>query len=192
MVSSPYLILLIFLPTILILACASTSPEFCMMYSAYKLNKQGDNIQPWYTPFPTWNQSIFLFGSNYLLLTCIQVLQETGKMVWYSHLFENFPQFAVIHTVKGSGVVNKAKVDVFLEFSCFFYDPKDVGNLISGFSAFSKSILKSVVTPWKFSTIFLVKTFLVSKLIKSTLLIIFGGFLLSHSQAKKCFSLTTS
>ena len=62
-------------------------------------------------------------------------------MVWYSHLFKNFPQFAVIHTVKGSGVVNKAEVDVFLEFSCFFDDPMDVGNLISGSSAFSKSIL---------------------------------------------------
>ena len=62
-------------------------------------------------------------------------------MVWYSHLFKNFPQFLVIHTVKGFGVVSKAEVDVFLEFSCFFYDPVDVGNLISGFSVFSKSSL---------------------------------------------------
>ena len=62
-------------------------------------------------------------------------------MVWYSHLFENFPQFAVIHTVKGFGVVNKAEVNIFLELSFFFYDPTDVGNLISGFSAFSKSSL---------------------------------------------------
>ena len=60
-------------------------------------------------------------------------------MVWYSHLFQNFPQFVVIHTVKGFGVVSKAEVDVFLEFSCFFYDPVDVGNLISGSSAFLKS-----------------------------------------------------
>ena len=60
-------------------------------------------------------------------------------MVWYSHLFKNFPQFVVIHTVKGFGVVSKAEVDVFLEFSCFFYDPVDVGNLISGSSAFLKS-----------------------------------------------------
>jgi len=60
-------------------------------------------------------------------------------VVWYSHLFQNFPQFVVIHTVKGFGIVNKAEVDVFLEFSCFFYDPRDVGNLISGSSAFSKS-----------------------------------------------------
>ena len=62
-------------------------------------------------------------------------------MVWYAHLFQNFPQFAVIHTVKGFGVVNKAVVDVFLELSCFVDDPTDVGNLISGSSAFSKSIL---------------------------------------------------
>ena len=61
-------------------------------------------------------------------------------MVWYPHLFQNFPQFVVIHTVKGFGLVNKAKVDVFLEFSCFFDDPTDVGNLISGSSALSKFI----------------------------------------------------
>ena len=58
-------------------------------------------------------------------------------MVWYSHLFQNFPQFVVIHTVKGFGIVNKAKIDVFLELSCFFHDPADVGNLISDSSAFS-------------------------------------------------------
>ena len=62
-------------------------------------------------------------------------------MVWYSHLFKNYPQFVVIHTVKGFSIVNKAKVDVFLELSCFFYDPTDVGNLISGSPAFSKSSL---------------------------------------------------
>ena len=59
-------------------------------------------------------------------------------MVWYSHIFKNFPQFIVIHTVKGFGIVNKAEVDIFLELSCFFYDPADVGNLISDSSAFSK------------------------------------------------------
>ena len=68
-------------------------------------------------------------------------------MVWYSHLFKNVLQFVVIHSVKGFGVVNKAEVDVFLEFSCFFYDPVDVGNLISGSSAFSESSLYI----WKFS-----------------------------------------
>ena len=68
-------------------------------------------------------------------------------MVWYSHLLKNFPEFAVVHTVKGFGIVNKAEVDVFLELSCFFDDPVDVGNLISGSSAFSKSRLNI----WKFS-----------------------------------------
>ena len=67
-------------------------------------------------------------------------------MVWYSHLLKNFPQFVVIHTVKGFGIVNKAVVDVFLELSCFFDDPMDVGNLISGSFAFSKSSL----CVWKF------------------------------------------
>ena len=67
-------------------------------------------------------------------------------MVWYSHLFENFPQFVVIHTVKGFGIVNKAELDVLLELSCFFDDPTDVGNLISGSSAFFKSSLNI----WKF------------------------------------------
>ena len=62
-------------------------------------------------------------------------------MVWYSYLFQNFPQFLVIHTVKGFGIVNKAEIDVFLELSCFFHDPADVGNLISGSSAFSKTSL---------------------------------------------------
>ena len=74
-------------------------------------------------------------------------------MVWYSHLFKNFPQFVVIHTVKGFSVVNKAEVDVFLEFSCFFYDPMGVGNLISGSFAFSKSNLNI----WNFSVHSLLK-----------------------------------
>ena len=78
---------------------------------------------------------------NCCFLTCIQVLQEAGKEVWYSHLFKNFPQFVMIHAVKGFGIVNEAEVDVFLQFSCFFYDPADAGNLISGSSAFSKSSL---------------------------------------------------
>ena len=72
-----------------------------------------------------------VFSSNCCFLTCIQVSQEAGQVVWYSHLFQNFPQFAVIHTVKGFGIVNKAEIDVFLELSCFFDDPVDVGNLIS-------------------------------------------------------------
>ena len=66
-------------------------------------------------------------------------------MVWYSHLFQNFPQFIVIHTVKGFGIVNKAEIDVFMELSCFFNDPADFGNLISGSSAFSKTNLDSIL-----------------------------------------------
>ena len=86
-----------------------------------------------------------MYGSNCCSLTCIQISQEAGKLIWYSHLFKNFPQFVVIHTVKGFSIVNEA--DVFLDFSCFFYDPKDVGNLTFGSSAFSKSNWNV----WKFS-----------------------------------------
>ena len=71
----------------------------------------------------------------------MQISQEAGQVFWYSHLFQNFPQFIVIHTVKGFGIVNKAEIDVFLELFCFFDDPEDVGNLISGSSAFSKTNL---------------------------------------------------
>ena len=76
--------------------------------------------------------------SNCCFLTYIQVYQEAGQVVWYAYLFHNFPQFVVIHTVKGFGIVDKADIDVFLELSCFYDDPTDVGNLISGSSAFSK------------------------------------------------------
>ena len=103
----------------------------------------------------------FLFGtslcsmssSNCCFLTCIQISQEVGQVIWYSRLFKNFPQFVVIHTVKGFGVVNKAEVDVFLKLSCFFDDPVDVSNLISGSSAFSKSSLNI----WKFMVHVLLK-----------------------------------
>ena len=80
-------------------------------------------------------------SNNCCFLTYIQISQEAGQEIWYSHLLKNFPQFVVIHTVKGFGVVNKAKADVFLKFLCFFDDPVDAGNLISGSSAFSKSNL---------------------------------------------------
>ena len=93
-------------------------------------------------------------GSNYCFLTCIQVSKEAGQVVWYSHHFKNFPQFVVIYTVKVFGVINKAEeVNVFLEFSCFFNDPTDAGNLISGSSAFSKSSLNI----WKFTVHVLLK-----------------------------------
>ena len=68
----------------------------------------------------------------------MQVSQEAGKVVWYSHLLKDFPEFVVIHRVKGFGIINKAEVDVFLGFSCFLYDPVDVGKLISGSSSYSK------------------------------------------------------
>ena len=78
-------------------------------------------------------------SSNCCFLTCIQISQEASNVVWYSHLLKNFPQFVVIYTVKGFGTVNKAEIDVFLKLSCFFNDPTDVGHLVSGSSAFSKS-----------------------------------------------------
>ena len=92
-------------------------------------------------------------SSNCCFLTCIQVFQEAGKVVWYSHLFKNFPQFFVIHTVKGFSIVNEAEVGVYLEFSCFFCDPTDVGNLMYGSSAFSKSSLNI----WNFLVYILLK-----------------------------------
>ena len=152
--SSAYLRLLVFLPTILIPAYASSSPAFHIMFSACKLNKQSDNIQPWHTPFPIWNQSVV----PCLVLTvaswpAYRFLRKQVKVVWYSHLFKNFQQFVVIHTVKGYSIVNKAEVDVFLELSCFFDDPADVGNLIFHSSAFCTSSLNI----WKFTVHVLLK-----------------------------------
>ena len=95
----------------------------------------------------------FMSGSNYCFLICIQISQWAGQVVWYSQLFDNFPQFDVIHIVKGFGIVNKAEVDIFLELSCFFDDLTDVGNLISGSSAFSKSSFNI----WKFMVHVLLK-----------------------------------
>ena len=90
---------------------------------------------------------------NCCFLTCIQVSQEPGRVVWYSHVFQSFPQFIVIHTVEGFGIVNKAELDVFLELSCYFDDPADIGNLISGSSVFSKTSLNI----WEFSVHVLLK-----------------------------------
>ena len=92
-----------------------------------------------------------MVGSNCCSLIYIQISQEAGKVLWYSHLCKKFPQFVMIHKIKGFGVVNEIEVDVFLEFPCFFYDP--VGNLISGSSAFSESNLYS----WNFSIHILLK-----------------------------------
>src|SRR5574337_558823 len=92
-------------------------------------------------------------STNCCFLTCIEISQEAGQVVCYSHLFLNLPLFIVIHTVKGFGIVNKAEIDVFLELSCFFNDPVDFGNLISDSSAFSKSSLNI----WKFMVHILLK-----------------------------------
>ena len=104
--------------------------------------------------FPNLEPVCFsMSSSNCCFLTCIQISQEEGQVVWYSHLLKNFPQFVVIHTVKSFGIINKAEIDVFLELSCFFDDPMDVFNLISGSSAFSKSNLNI----WKFTVHVLLK-----------------------------------
>ena len=140
-VSSVYLRLLMFLLAILIPVCASSSPAFHMMYSAYKLNKQSDG-----TPFPILNQSVV--PCPVLTVASWPVYRFLRRQVRQSGIPISFRIFHSLlwYTVKGFGVVNKAEVDVFLEFSCFLYDPMDVGNLISGSSPFSKSILNI----WKF------------------------------------------
>jgi len=128
MVSSAYLRLLIFLPTILIPACVSSNMEFYMMYSAYMLNKQGNIIQPWCTPFPIWNQSVV--PCPVLTIASWPAYRFPRRQVRWSGIpicFRIF-QFFVIHTVKGFSTVNKA--DVFLELSCFFDYPTDIWSLV--------------------------------------------------------------
>ena len=165
-VSSAYLRLLIFLPAILIPVCASSSPAYWAtaqistlkrtpkMYSAYKLNKQGDKYTALTYSF-SYLESVCcsMSSSNCCFLTCIQVSQEADQVVWYPHLLQSFPQFIVIHIVKGVNIVNKAEIDVFLKLSCFFDDPVNVSNLISGSSAFSKTSLNI----WKFTVHVLLK-----------------------------------
>ena len=118
-VSSVYLRLLIFLPAILTQACASSSPAFHMRYSACKLNKQGDKIQPWHTPFPIWNQSVF--PCLVLIVASWPAYRFLRRQVGWSGILISLRifQFVVTHTFKGFGIVSKAKVDVFLELSCF-------------------------------------------------------------------------
>ena len=108
-VSSAYVMLLIFLPAILIPSCASSSPAFHIMYFVYYLNKQGDNIQPWHTPFLIFNQSIV--PCPFLVFTSWPAYrsEESGRVVWYSHLLKNFPQFAVINTVNVFSIFNEAE-----------------------------------------------------------------------------------
>ena len=105
------------------------------------------------SPFLTVASFCFCVFLNCCFLICIQISQEASQVVLYSHLFKNFPQFIVIYTVKGFGIVNKAEIDVFLELSCFFDGPVDFGNLITGSSAFSKSSLNF----WKFTVHILLK-----------------------------------
>ena len=119
--SSAYLKLLIFLPVIFNPPCDSSSLAFHMMYSAYKLNKQGENIWLWWAPFPIWNQSIVSCPvMSCCFLACIQVSQEPGNVVCDLHLFQNFPQFLVIHAVKIFSIVNETEVDVFFWNSLAF------------------------------------------------------------------------
>ena len=121
-VSSAYLRLLIFLLAILIPACASSSPAFRMMYSAYKLNKQGGNIVFMYS-FPDLEPvCCSMFSSNCCFLTCIQISQEAGKVVWFSHLFKNFLQFVMVLHIIYSGEGNGNP----LQYSCL-ENPMDTG-----------------------------------------------------------------
>ena len=140
-VASAYLRLLTLLPEILISTCASFSPAFCMMSSTYKLNKQNDNTQPRYTPFLIWSQSVV--PCPVLTVASWSAYRFFRRQVRWSSIPISFRVFHSLlwSTVKGFGTVNKAEVDVFLELSCFIDDPTDVGNLISGSSAFSKSSL---------------------------------------------------
>ena len=113
------------------------------MYSAYKLNKQGDNIQPWSTPFPIWNQSVV--PCLVLAVASWPAYRFLSRQVRWSGIPTSLRLFhSLLWSTQSKALVTEAEVDVFLEFSCFFYDPMDVGNLISGSSALSNSI-------WNFS-----------------------------------------
>ena len=147
--SSAYLRLLIFLSAILIPASASSSWH---IYSAYKLNKQGDNIQALPTLFLIWNQALVPYPV--LTVASWRAYRFLRRQVRVIPISGSFPQYVVIHTVKGFCMVNKAEVGVFLEFSCFFHYPTDVGNLTSCSLAFSKSSLNI----WNFTVYVLLKT----------------------------------
>ena len=128
-------------------------PSVYMMFSAYKLNKQGDN-EPWHTSFPIRNHSVVpcpvLTVASW---PAYRFLKWQIRWSGISHLFQNFPQFIVIYTVKDFGIVNKAEVHVLLELFCFFNDSMNVGRLISGSSGFSKTTLNI----WKFTVHVLLK-----------------------------------
>ena len=149
-VSSAYLRLLIFLLAILIPSYASSSLAFHVMYSVCKLNKQGDNIQPWRTPFPIWNQSVIPCPA--LTVASWPAYRFLRRQVRWSEfpISKNFPQFFVIRIVKGFSIVNKAEVDVFLKFLCFFYDPP-YACYLSKISVLSDQIVVSGVAAYKLS-----------------------------------------
>ena len=144
-VSYVYLRLLIFPLAVWIPDCDSSSLVFHMMYLAFKLNKQGDNMEPWHLPFTILNQSVVpslgLTAASWTAYRCHRRCVKWNGI----HLFKNFPQFVVNHTVKGLNIVNEVEVDVLLEFSCFFYDPMNVGNLTSA----SLTFLNPACTIWK-------------------------------------------
>ena len=139
-----YLRLLIFLPAILILACVSSSLGFHTMYSAYELNKQGDNIQPRRTPFPVLNQSVA--SCQILTVASWPAYRFLRRLITWSGIpiSLRIPQFVVIHTVKGFSIVKEEEVVVFLEFPCFLYDQTNVGHLISGSSGLTQLIYLEV------------------------------------------------
>ena len=133
-------------------------PHNCTHLTCWQSNAQNSLSQvstvpePWTSRCSSWiskrqrNQRstclwIDSLSSNFCLLICIQISQEADQVVWCSHLLKNFPQFVEIHTVKDFGIINKAEENVFLELPCFFSDPVDIGNLISGSSGFSKTSL---------------------------------------------------
>ena len=152
-VSSAYLRLLILLQAVLIPACERPAWHFAW-YTLYRSLISRVTINKLTHSFVSLETvHCSTFSTNCCFLSCIQISQEAGKVIWYSHLFQNFPLFVVILTVKVFGVVSKAEIDVFLELSCSFDDPADVGNLISGSSAFSKTSLNI----WKFMVHVLLK-----------------------------------
>ena len=142
-------------------------------------------MRPWCIPFPIWNQSIV----SCLILSAASWpayrSQEAGQVVWYSHLLKNFPQFVVIHTVKGFGIFNKAEVDVFLEFSCFFCDSVDVGNLISVSSAFLNPTWTSA------SSLFTYCWSLASRILSITLLACEMSAIVQYSLISRWWSIRT-
>ena len=141
-----------FLLPILIQTCNWSSPALLMMCLTYRLNRVTAN-SPVVLLSPSWTNWLSHMFSNYCFFTHIQVSQKTGKMVWYSHHSKKFPQFIMIHIVKGFSVVSEREIDVFLKFPCFLCNSTNVGNLISSSSFFSKPSLDI----WKFLVLIMPK-----------------------------------